>query len=217
MQAADILDEQGRYAESLESAKKAVLNSENSSEAHFRLGRANLRMGNKEEALRQVRLALSLDPGNAMAYTWLGFINQNDLQRVDEAEQNYRKALELDPLNARAMVNLGMLLQNDPKRRLKRKNFSVVHWRLIPKIGKLVCRLVTTFFYIKGNKVAGTKELRKAIELDPANSRLHSQLAEMLSESPEELNASESEFRKGIELSPKSGVATLQTCRVFSP
>lgn len=207
LQATDILDEQGRYAESLESAKKAVLNSENSSEAHFRLGRANLRMGNKEEALRQVRLALSLDPGNAMAYTWLGFINQNELQRVDEAEQNYRKALELDPLNARAMVNLGMLLQSDPKKaaeaeKLFRRALEAdsEDWQARMSLGYFL-------FYIKGNKVAGTKELRKAIELDPANSRLHSQLAEMLSESPEELNASESEFRKGIELSPKSGVA----------
>ncbi len=207
MQATDILDEQGRYPESLESAKKAVLNCDNSSEAHFRLGRANLRMGNKEEALRQVRLALSLDPGNSMAYNWLGFINQNDLQRIDEAEQNYRKALELDPLNARAMVNLGLLLQNDPKKtdeaeKLFRRALDADSddWQARMSLGYLL-------FYIKGNKVAGAKELRKAIELDPANSRLHSELGEMLSDSPEELNASESEFRKGIELSPKSGLA----------
>ena len=207
MQATDILDEQGRYAEALESAKKAVLNSENSSEAHFRLGRANLRMGNKDEALRQVRLALSLDPGNAMAYNWLGFINQNDLQRIDEAEQNYRKALELDPLNARAMVNLGLLLQNDPKKtdeaeKLFKRALEAdsEDWQARMSLGYLL-------FYLKGNKVAGTKELRKAIELDPANSRLHSELAEMLSDNPEELHASEGEFRKGIELSPKSGLA----------
>ncbi len=207
MQASDILDEQGRYAEALESAKKAVLNAENSSEAHFRLGRANLRIGSKEEALRQVRLALSLDPGNAMAYNWLGFINQNDLQRIDEAEQDYRKAIELDPLNARAMVNLGLLLQNDPKKASEAEKLfrraleaDADDWQARMCLGYYL-------FYIKGNKVAGMKELRKAIELDPANSRLHSQLAEMLSDSPEELNASESEFRKGIELSPKSGAA----------
>ena len=207
MQATDILDEQGRYPESLESAKKAVLNSENSSEAHFRLGRANLRMGNKEEALRQVRLALSLDPGNSMAYNWLGFINQNDLQRIDEAEQNYRKAIELDPLNARAMVNLGLLLQNDPKKTDEAEKLfkraleaDAEDWQARMSLGYLL-------FYLKGNKAAGAKELRKAIELDPANSRLHSELGDMLSETPEEHSASESEFRKGIELSPKSGLA----------
>jgi len=207
MQAADILDEQGRYQEALESAKKAVLNADNSSEAHFRLGRANLRLGSKDEALRQVRLALSLDPNNAMAYNWLGFINQNDLQRIDEAEQNYRKAIELDPLNARAMVNLGLLLQSDHKKaaeaeKLFRKALEADadDWQARMSLGYYL-------FYIKGNKVAGAKELRKAIELDPANSRLHSQLAEMLSDSPEELAASESEFRKGIELSPKLGLA----------
>lgn len=207
MQAADILDEQGRYQEALEAAKKAVLNADNSSEAHFRLGRANLRLGSKDEALRQVRLALSLDPTNAMAYNWLGFINQNDLQRIDEAQQNYRKAIELDPLNADAMVNLGLLLQRDPKttdeaEKLFRKALEADadDWQARMSLGYFL-------FYIKGNKAAGTKELRKAIELDPANSHLHSQLAEMMSDNPEELAASENEFRKGIELSPKSGMA----------
>lgn len=207
MQAADILDEQGRYHEALEASKRAVLNAENSSEAHFRLGRASFRTGAKDEALRQVRLALSLDPSNAMAYNWLGFINQNDLQRIDEAEQNYRKAIELDPLNAKAMVNLGILLQADPKKsgeaeKLFRRALEAdaEDWQARMSLGYLL-------FYIKGNRAAGEKELRKAIELDPANSRLHSELAEMLSESPEELNTAESEFRKGIELSPKSGLA----------
>lgn len=207
VQASDILDEQGRYHEALETAKRAVLNADNSSEAHFRLGRANLRTGSKEEALRQVRLALSLDPGNAMAYNWLGFINQNDFQRVDEAEQNYRKAIELDPLNVRAMVNLGILLQSDPKNtaeaeKLFRRALEADSddWEARLSLGCLL-------FYVKNDRVNGEKELRKAVELDPANSRLHSELGDMLSKTSTDFTASENEFRKGIELSPKSGMA----------
>lgn len=203
VQASDILDEQGRYLESLEAAKKAVVNADNSSEAHYRLGRATLRMGSRDEALRQLRAAVSLDPENSMSYNWLGFINEYEYQRVDEAQQNYRKALELDPLNVRAMVNLGLSLERqssiDEAEKLFKKALEAdsEDWEAQLALGSLM-------FYRKDQKEEGEKALRAAIKLDPANSRLHSELAEMLARDASRQADAEIEFKKGIELAPKA-------------
>lgn len=206
VQASDIFDEQGRFFESLEAAKKAVINADSSSEARYRLGRASLRTGAKEEALRQIRTAISLDPENSMAYNWLGFVNEHELFKSDEAQQNYRKAVELDPLNVRALVNLGLSLERqaqvDEAEKLFKKALEADSddWEAQLSLGCL-------HFYRKNQPAEGIKALRNAVRLDPANARLHSELAQMLANQPDKLAEAESEFKKGIELAPKSGIA----------
>lgn len=99
--AAQVYDNQGRYDRSLEAAKRAVINDDNSSAAHEQLGLAYLRSGNSSEALRQAQMAVTLDPQNSMAHNLLGYINEHNFSRYDLAEQEYHQALSLNALNVR--------------------------------------------------------------------------------------------------------------------
>ena len=65
--------------------------------------------GRKEEALRELDVAISLDETQPGVHYELAVVLK-DLGRVEEAEAAYRRALEQDPSNADAYNNLGVIL-----------------------------------------------------------------------------------------------------------
>lgn len=197
---AQVYDSQGRYDQSLEAAKRAVMNDDNSSEAHEALGLASLRNNNPTEAMRQTLLAVTLDPANSMAHNWLGYINERNFNRADLAEQEYRKALSLNPLNVRALVNLGLLLEGQGRdipqaEDCFRKAIAADgdDWQAHLCLSDLLLE--------KKKDLAGAeKEVRKAIELDPSNQAGHRALANILSASKDHYADAESEYRKAVGL-----------------
>ncbi len=209
---ADVYDAQRRYPQALEAAKRAVINDRDSSRGHEALSRAYLRTGEYGEALRQAQLAVTLDPANSAAHNLLGYIQEHKFTRVDQAEQEYRKALELNPLNTRALVNLGLLLEserNDRDQAEKLYRSAVASdaddWEAHFALGRLLGR--------KGQYAEAETELVRAIQLDPSNSALHSDLGTILAHDRSRQEEAEKELRKGIELSPDSGDAHLDLAR----
>lgn len=202
---AQLYDQQGRRKEMLDAARRAVLNDESSSRGRELLSLADLRAGNVEESLRQVQMAISLDPFNSMAHNLLGYINEHKFNRVDQAEQEYRKALELNNLNTRALVNLGLLLEKHGRDKaeseaLFRKAIESDgdDWEARLSLGHLL-------YETSGKLAEAEKEIRRAIELAPANARIHSELGNILALDKKRLEESEVELKKGIELGSDKG------------
>lgn len=202
---AQLYDQQGRYKEMLDAARRAVLNDDSSSRGRELLSLADLRAGNVEESLRQVQMAITLDPFNSMAHNLLGYINEHKFNRVDQAEQEYRKALELNNLNTRALVNLGLLLEKHGRDKaeseaLFRKAIESDgdDWEAHLSLGHLL-------YATSGKLEEAEKEIRRAIELAPANARIHSELGNILALDKKRLEESEVELKKGIELGADKG------------
>jgi tetratricopeptide (TPR) repeat protein len=197
---AKVYDSQGRYDQSLESAKRAVVNDDNSSQAHEALGLASLRNNNPNEAMRQTNIAITLDPANSMAHNLLGYINERNFSRADLAEQEYRKALSLNPLNVRALVNLGLLIEDQGRdipqaEDCFRKAIAADgdDWQAHLCLSDLL-------LLKKNDPVGAEKEVRKVIELDPSNQDGHRALANILASSKEHYADAEAEFRKAVGL-----------------
>ncbi len=209
---ADVYNAQKRYPEALEAAKRAVLNDSNSSRAHEALARAYLCAGEVGESLRQAQQSITLDPNNSMAHNLLGFIQEHNFNRTDQAEQAYSKALALNGVNTRALVNLGLLKQRAGHPEQSEQLFAKAvasdsgdweaHWAL----GKLLKE--------RSAYKESESELREAIQLDPSNFKLHSELGTILSASRQK--DAESELRKGIELAAGVGEAHLQLALFLS-
>jgi Flp pilus assembly protein TadD len=62
----------------------------------------------RQAALREIELALELNPEDAESHNLRGNILV-ELGRPQEAAQAYRRALEIDPLNSSALLNLQAL------------------------------------------------------------------------------------------------------------
>lgn len=202
---ADVYDAQKRFAEALESAKRAVINDQNSSRAHEALARAYLRTGEVGEALRQAQQAITLDPGNSMAHNLVGFIQERKFSRTDQAEQEYRKALELNPVNTRALINLGLLKQasgdSAEAEQLFRKAIASnsEDWEAHYALGRLLRE--------RGKLKEAETDIKQSIKLDPSNYKLHSELGNILATDKNKLEEAEREFRKAIELAADKGDA----------
>jgi protein O-mannosyl-transferase len=105
---AEIYAKKGQRELAREEFEKAVETSPSLSEAetHFLQGAAHIEEGAIDEAIKELKVALKLNPNDPRIYNNLG-IAYRKKQRVDEALSNYRKALDLDPSFLDARVNLG--------------------------------------------------------------------------------------------------------------
>lgn len=89
-----------------------------------------LQAGATDAAVRNVTVALTLDPGYAPVWSNAGvmFLHAGN---VNAAENAYRRALMLDPSNASALFNMVQLLQgkDDPREREYRQRLALVEQR----------------------------------------------------------------------------------------
>jgi len=142
---------------------------ENLAEAHTSLAFAHFRYNwNWEEAEKEFKHAIALNPNYAIAYYWYGMF-LNSMGRFEEALSRFAKALELEPLSLIINTNFGYhyylarqyeqaakqlttTLEMDP-------NYAQAHWLLgmvylrQPKLGDAIA------------------ELRKAVTLEGDSSR----------------------------------------------
>lgn len=198
---ADVYDQQGRYDEEFGAARKAVRNDPESSQAREKLARAYLRLKQPDDALREAQKAVTLDPENSMAHYWLARVNDVSFKRWDLAEQEYRKALDLNGLNGPALLGMAQLLDRQSKEGdqiegLVRKALDADGDD--PEAHLVLARILLK----KGDSADAEKHLHKAIQFDPNNPVLHSELGNSLASNP---TAAETEFRKGLELGKEVG------------
>jgi dTDP-4-amino-4,6-dideoxygalactose transaminase/predicted O-linked N-acetylglucosamine transferase (SPINDLY family) len=116
------LDQQGRSAEALEPAQKAVILSPKDAECHNNLGKIFQELGQLDEAEASCRNALKIKPNFAGALNNLG----NTLlscDRVGEAEPYCRRAIQIEPNNIWAHSNLGSILSSLGRRDEAEKSY----------------------------------------------------------------------------------------------
>ena len=200
---ADVYDEQGRFAEAYESAKRAVMNDEESSIGREKLARAYMRMNNLDEAMRQAQKSVTLDPENSMAYYFMAYINEKYLNRADLAEQLYKKALELNSLNGKAYMGLAGLLSKQGKDDLAE---GFIKKAIEADADDPEPRLALSRILSKRSDAKNAEgEVRKAIAADPNNPVLHAELGNILSSDKNRATDAENEYHKALELGPNVG------------
>ena len=107
---ATVYEKSKRYAEesaALDAAEKLTPTKEESANIHFMRGAMLERQKKIEAAEAEFRKVLAIDPDNAGALNYLGYMLVDHGMRVEEATQMIKKALDADPENGAYLDSLG--------------------------------------------------------------------------------------------------------------
>jgi tetratricopeptide (TPR) repeat protein len=133
----------------------------------FGIRTAVARYGAEGQDLKQLELAVRLEPSNPAYWYLLGRYHQYNLEEPDSAlaEESYQKAIALNPLDTDAWLDLGAVYELDGKSAAARQAFlnakksypgsADVSWRY----GNFLLR--------QGDRIQAYTEMRRAIEADP--------------------------------------------------
>ncbi|MGK7911256.1 MAG: tetratricopeptide repeat protein [Synechococcus sp.] len=154
------------------------------------------------ESEKELRKRIEINPHDHKAWTQLGQLLHEHLERYDEAEEAYRKAIELKSDYEWAWAKLGQLLHE----RLERYDEAEQAYRkateLKPddawdwaKLGQLLHERLERY-----NEAE--QAYRKAIELKPDDAWDWAKLGQLLHERLERYDEAEQAYRKAIELEP---------------
>jgi tetratricopeptide (TPR) repeat protein len=97
----------GDFDESIRLYRDSLALNPNYADAHFYLGVLLDQKSERENARYHLAKAIELDPFNAQAYNYLGYMDIERGQNLDEAIQLIEHALRLDPQNAAYVDSLG--------------------------------------------------------------------------------------------------------------
>lgn len=170
---------------------------------HLVLGSLFYKQDRKEEAVKELREAIRLDPDFTDAHLILGleFIQRGNMQ---EAEKELREAIRIEPDNSQAHFYLSISLYmqgyvEESEKELRETirvdpHYVDAHYEL----GLLLKQ--------HGRLEEAEKELREAIRLNPTHDDARSELATLLFK-PESLEQAETEFRAAIDSDPNNAEA----------
>ena len=107
-----------QYDKAIENVENAILLNDNNSLAHAVHGWAMGRKSDYQLALAELDRAITIDPGNALAYAYLAEVlaqqqteGKGDLNTIDKATTASRKALDLNPNLMEAHRARGLVLE----------------------------------------------------------------------------------------------------------
>jgi Flp pilus assembly protein TadD len=123
--------------------------------------------GASGESERRLRLAVRLEPGNAVNWYLLGRHQQFNLEQPDSAaaEESYKKAIALNPLYTDAWLDLGTAYELDGDNEQARLAYLSAK-KSYPASADVSWRY-GNFLLRQGEQVQAYTELRRAIEADP--------------------------------------------------
>ncbi len=108
----------GEFDQAIENVENAILLNQNNSMAHAVHGWAMGRKSDYQLSLVELDKAISIDPGNALAYAYLAEIlaqqqtdGKGDLTTIDKATEASRKAIELGPNLMESRRARGLVLE----------------------------------------------------------------------------------------------------------
>ena len=164
----------------------------------FNLGCELNEAGRPDEAIRQFRAAIALQPDFAGARSNLGVLLAAE-GRHDEALQLYEEALTADPRNPSALSNLGQELAMrgrlpDAIENLRR-SVELDPWDANARYN------LGTALASSGQMEEAIRELAEAIRLEPTNAMAHNNLGILLASSGR-LDESIEHFRSALRLRP---------------
>jgi Flp pilus assembly protein TadD len=159
-----LLQQTGRFRESLVPNQKAVALSPQDAAAHSNLGVTLKKLGRLEEAEASYKQAIALKYDYAEAHNNLG-VTLHNLGRLDEAEASYKHAIALKSDYAEPHNNLGDTLQD--LGRLDEAEVSYTHATALKPDYALAHYGLGKVFYIKGNEDLALKSIVKANDIEP--------------------------------------------------
>lgn len=215
-----LASEREDFVAAVEQFERALELQPEAKNVHYLLALAHRRLGNREEAERQLAAMDSSDvifedplvEEMESLITGVGPILDRALEaygagRYDEAAAAYREALALEPENATALRSLGFTLQEAG--RLEEAAEALREMvRVYPQhaLGRLE---LSTVLLEKGDLEEAVASFRVALEQDPDFEQAHTNLGVALSRLERWPEAVES-FSKALELDPRDQEARLQ-------
>ncbi len=196
------LNEQGRTAEAIEYATKAIRIQPNYPEGHYNLGTLLLSAGRNAEAIEQFEMALKQNPRFADAENNLGKAFENE-GKLDDAATHLAAAHRLSPHDPEILYNLGSALLEQSKLSEAAGRFSEA-LRIMPDHadahGNLGVILMRT-----GHPAEGTLQFAEKVRLKPkdAGARLNYGQALLDQNKPAEAAA---QFAEALRLQPESAL-----------
>ncbi len=164
----------------------------------FKLGRIYYYRKRSDEAEKEYREAIRLNPNLAEAHNGLGLLLY-DLKRYEEAEKEYREALKINPNYTEAHNNLGNLLDD-----LKRYEEAEKEYKEALKLNSNYAdahnNLGVSLQNLKRYEEA-EKEYREAILLNPNYADAHNNLG-LLLQNLKRYEEAEKEYREAIRINP---------------
>ncbi len=165
---------------------------------HNNLAGAYVAVNRKDEAIKEYKKALEINPRYAKAYGNLGFLYAGS-GKNEEAIKIYNTALEINPKDAVALNNLGNAFYD-----LGKKNEAVDNYRRAtaanPNYSRAFYNLGNAYFTM-GMKDESIESLKRAIELDGDFTDAYNNLGMVYKVTGNTAQAIE-QFRKTIELDP---------------
>jgi len=188
-------------AKAQEATDRALTLDDQLGEAYTALGGIKSIGFDAEGAEEAFERALELNPNDATAYSWYGYLLRSELGRPDEALALHRRAIELDPRSAEAIANAGRDLSA-----LGRSDEAVDTWKkaieIDPQIG-VSDAIADHYWYVTGELDQAVAWYGKAISVDPGDPALFANLGALFLDLGA-LEEAEHWLRRSRELGPET-------------
>ncbi|MEP6902770.1 MAG: tetratricopeptide repeat protein, partial [Actinomycetota bacterium] len=155
-----------------------------------------------EEAEKNYRQAIELEPNLPTAYYNLGTMLINDESRWKEAERLLRKAIELNPNNASFIYNLGLLFTKDANRWKEAEELFHRAIELNPRFAFAYYNLGWLFEKDESRWKEAEEMYRKAIEIEPNYTNAYYNLGDLFYKNKTRWKEAEEMYRRVIEIDP---------------
>ncbi len=145
---------------------------------YFHLGASFEKEGNWEEAEFYLRKAISLNPNNAEALNYLGYMYADRGIKLRKALKLIRKALQIEPDNGYYVDSLGWVYYRMGKLREAEREIKRAI-RLLKKKGEddpVVREHLGDIYWRMGRVREAVKEWEESLKLDPANKKVKGKL-----------------------------------------
>lgn len=166
----------------------------------YRLGVTHLRGGDTTAALKELSMAVELDPESAIYYNALGLaFFYKDM--LDKAEENFKKAIELNPELSDAHVNLGALYLREKRWDEAIKESQKALANIFYPTPEVAHNNIGWAYYNKGFFSTAVEHFKKAIEANPRYSLAYNNLGLTYLRLDKEAEAVKA-FKKALSITP---------------
>lgn len=171
------LETAGAYDDALVEYVKALALEPENAEAHYRVGRVHVALGNDTTAREAFQRALARAPDHPGALEGMGLLHLEGGRR-DAAGALLHKAVARDPSRWRAYNGLGVLADLSGKHALAQAYFSSA-LKLRPADATLLNNLGYSY-YLDGRLREARAQFERVVQADPANGKALSNLGLVL-------------------------------------